>query len=328
MMTEELQLPANERYEAELGLLATPVAVDMAWLPIVMVNAYLVGPRYAGDRGWVLVDAGLPMSAGKIRRAARERFGPDARPAAIVLTHAHFDHVGALRELAEDWDCRVYAHELELPFLTGRSDYPPPDPSVGGGFMARTSFVYPREGIDLGSRVRALPDDGSVPHMEGWRWVFTPGHSPGHVSFFRDEDRTLIAGDAFVTQKQESFWGVLTRHQKVHGPPSYFTQDWAAAGASVRRLAKLNPHVAATGHGVPMANPRLAHELNELARHFEECSVPPDGRYVREPAIFDDRGTLYVPPEVPDHGAKVAMLVGAAAIGLGIYAMARRKRGA
>ena len=114
-----------------------PDVADVAYLAQPIVNVYAVGTPGAGDRSWVLVDAGLPGTAEQIARAAEEYFGPGARPAAIVLTHGHFDHRGGLRELAERWDVPVYAHELELPYLTGRSDYPPPDPTVGGGGMAR-----------------------------------------------------------------------------------------------------------------------------------------------------------------------------------------------
>ena len=64
--------------------------------------------------------------------------------------------------------------------------------------------------------------------MQGWRWIFTPGHSPGHISLFRDSDRTLIVGDAFVTTKQESLMSVMTQRMEMHGPPMYFTPDWPA----------------------------------------------------------------------------------------------------
>src|SRR5688572_9417313 len=135
-------------------------------------------------------------------RAAESLFGPDAAPSAIVLTHGHFDHVGSLRELVRRWQVPIYAHELELPYLTGRSAYPPPDPTVGGGAMARLSPLYPRGPFDFGDRVRTLPADGAVPGAPGWTWIETPGHSPGHVSLFHVHDRLLVAGDAFVTTKQ------------------------------------------------------------------------------------------------------------------------------
>src|SRR5688572_15712873 len=165
------------------------VAHDVAALRIAIVNVFFVGEPLGGE--WVLIDAGMPMSAGRIMRAAEQRFGRGARPRAIVLTHGHFDHRGALETLLAAWDVPVFAHELELPYLTGESDYPPPDPTVGGGAMSRMSPMFPRRSIDLGGRVRPLPADGSVPHMPGWRWVHTPGHTPGHVSFFRDADRAL-----------------------------------------------------------------------------------------------------------------------------------------
>ena len=220
----------------------------------------------------------------------------------------------------------VYAHDLEMPYVTGRSAYPPPDPTVGGGAMARMSYVYPRGPIDLGRRALRLPADGSVPHLPGWRWVHTPGHSPGHVSLFRDADRLLIAGDAFVTTKQESFWSVMTQHKAVHGPPMYYTPDWLAARESVRALAALRPAVAATGHGLPMANPRLDHELNELARHFDQLAVPEQGRYVGRPALADADGVVWVPPPVSDPFPKVMLGVVAVGAAAAVIAAARHGR--
>jgi glyoxylase-like metal-dependent hydrolase (beta-lactamase superfamily II) len=295
-----------------IGAAGTEILPDLAYLRTVMVNLFFVGPRDAGDRGWTLVDAGLQGSAERIAEAAALRFGPDARPAAIVLTHGHFDHVGALKTLAERWDVPVYAHEMELPYLSGRSPYPPPDPTVGGGAMALLSPLYPKGPFDAGREVLALPDDRSVPGMPGWTWVPTPGHSPGHVSFFRESDRTLIVGDAFVTTKQESAIAVLTQRLEMHGPPMYFTADWSASRRSVERLAALAPELAATGHGIPLRGPELAQELRELADRFDAEEVPAHGRYVGRPAITDEQGIVSLPPEVTYKLS--TLLMGAAAL--------------
>ena len=104
-------------------------APGVARLPILFVNVYFVG---APGEDWVLVDTGVPGFASKIKAAAEERYGEGARPKAIVLTHGHIDHAGNARELAEMWDVPIYAHRLELPYLKGKSDYPPKDPTIGG----------------------------------------------------------------------------------------------------------------------------------------------------------------------------------------------------
>ena len=327
METATLSRPGNASSDFAMPHFALmDVTADIAMLDLVLVNAFFVGDPADGPQGWVLVDAGIHGSAPRFIRAAEDRYGRGARPRAIVLTHGHFDHVGALKTLAEHWDVPVYAHELELPYITGRSAYPPADPTVGGGLMARMSFLYPRGPFNVGLRAMALPADGRVPEMPGWRWVFTPGHSPGHVSFFREADRALIAGDAFVTMKQESLASVLTQRRVMHGPPAYFTHDWEAARESVRRLAALHPCLAVTGHGLPMANPRLDHDLDELARHFDELAVPRKGRYVKLPAFFDHQGVVAVPPPVPDAFPKVLLALTVAGAAIATVAAMRRSR--
>jgi glyoxylase-like metal-dependent hydrolase (beta-lactamase superfamily II) len=320
LLTGRRPMPEVETRTSDDGTL--PAAPDVACLQDLIVNVVFVG--YPGDR-WVLVDAGMPYTAAKIEHAAERRYGRGSRPEAIILTHGHFDHVGALHTLAEKWDVPVYAHRLELPYVTGLSSYPPPDPTVGGGLMARLSPLFPRGPYDAGRPVRALPDDGSVPGLPAWRWVATPGHSPGHVSFFRESDRTLIAGDAFVTTKQESALAALTQAPRVNRPPAYFTQDWDAARRSVQLLYEMDPAAVVTGHGLPMRGEQLHRGLQYLVDHFDQ-EMPQDGRYVREPAVFDERGPAYVPPPVPDPLPKVLATVAVAAgIAAAVAAAARRR---
>ena len=252
------------------------VTPDLLRLRHLFVNLYLFGTRDS----WVLIDGGLKGAADLIVETAEERFGTDTRPDAVVLTHGHFDHIGAFPELFGRWDVPVYAHPLEIPHLTGLMDYPPPDPTVGKGAMALMSFAYPNKAADYGERVRPLPEGGAVPGMPGWRWIHTPGHTAGHVSFFRDSDRCLIAGDAFVTVKQESLYAVVTQTPEVQGPPAYFTPDWPAARDSVERLAALKPAIAATGHGPVMMGEDLALGLQRLVAGFDDIAVPDRGRYV------------------------------------------------
>jgi glyoxylase-like metal-dependent hydrolase (beta-lactamase superfamily II) len=282
----------------------TEIMSDVAYLRTAVVNLYFVGPPGAGDREWVLIDAGMPGFAGSIARAAERRFGKHARPRAIVLTHGHIDHVGALHRLSERWDVPIYAHSLELPYLTGAAAYPPPDPSVGGG-MARMSPLFPRGPFDFRPRVRALPQAGGVPGMPGWTWIHTPGHTPGHVSLFREEDRTLIVGDAFVTTRQESVLYALTQAIEMHGPPAYYTPDWGTAWESVELLAALKPEIAATGHGRPMRGAGMRIELQHLASEFGRRAVPQRGRYVDRPPV--DVEAIYAPPSRRSSAAAVAM---------------------
>lgn len=101
-----------------------------------------------------------------------------------------------------------------------------------------------------------------------------------HVTLFRDADRTLIAGDAFVTTQQESLYEVIQQKKGVHGPPAYFTPDWGAARKSVERLADLHPAIAATGHGTPMSGEELATGLSDLVARFDDVAVPDHGKYV------------------------------------------------
>ncbi len=298
---------------------AKQIADGVYRLHTLMANLYLV--EESGR--WVLIDTGVRGYAGAIRREAARLFRTP--PLAILLTHGHFDHVGNVRSLARTWRVPVYAHALELPYLTGRSSYPPADPSVGGGTQSWLAPLLPRGPINLGRRVLMLPPGGTVPGLEEWQWVPTPGHTPGHVSFYRPSDGVILAGDAATTTRQESTFHVITQRQVVWRPPAYFTTDWIAAQRSVERLALLEPHALATGHGRPMYGSRMREQLRDLAINFDRA-MPSRGRYVPYPAVADERGVVHVPPRVTlTPASRATVAIAAAACAVAFVAAARTR---
>jgi glyoxylase-like metal-dependent hydrolase (beta-lactamase superfamily II) len=292
------------------------VAEDVAYLTIGFVNVYFIGTP-GGE--WVLVDTGLPRTSAWIHRVAVEVFG--SVPEAIILTHGHIDHVGNVQELAAEWRVPVYAHPLELPYLKGRSDYPPSDSSMGGA-IAHLARLIPTTGIDLGRRVRALPADGSVPGLPDWQWIHTPGHTAGHISLFRESDRVLIAGDAIATMDMDSWTSITAETAHIGRPPAPLTTDWEAAHASVIELHALRPAVLAAGHGRPVFGSAIESGLRALATDFP---VPGRGRYRLRPAVADETGVIEVPPPVRD--PYPALVLGAALgafVAMGVLSQRRR----
>lgn len=296
------------------------IAPDVGWLPISFVNVYFIGEA---GRPWVLVDTGLPGFASQIIAAAEARFGAGARPEAIVLTHGHFDHAGNAMKLAEHWDVPIYAHPLELPYVTARSSYPPPDPTIGGaiGFLSR---FMPSGAYDFGRRVQELREN-QLPGLADWEWLATPGHSPGQIALFRRSDRVLLAGDAFATVDMESWTGLLSGTQKLSRAGAPFNCDWQATVASVRLLSELSPSVAGCGHGVPVCDSELPARLRAFAARFRP---PRRGRYVRRAAATNEQGIVSLPraPFDPVPFATAASLIAAGVVlGAGYLDNSRRE---
>jgi hydroxyacylglutathione hydrolase len=134
-------------------------------------NCYLVR-REGSDRA-LLIDPG--DEAPKLQ-AAMEELGVE--PAAILLTHTHFDHLGAVAPLARATGAPVYCPREELPVLA--------DPSAFFGAMFGPVEGWEAEhAVDGGQRLQLAGFDVDV--------VATPGHSPGHVTFVLDG--ALFSGD-------------------------------------------------------------------------------------------------------------------------------------
>jgi glyoxylase-like metal-dependent hydrolase (beta-lactamase superfamily II) len=280
------------------------IARDLAIVPMTIANAYLAGTR----ESWVLMDAGVRGNERRIRQAAEQRFGPGAKPRAILLTHGHFDHAGSAPGLADFWGVPVYAHRLEFPYLTGKTHYPPLDPT-GPGFFSFLSRFFPSTTVNLGGRLAELAEQ-----LLDWECIHAPGHTPGHVAFFRRGDGALIAGDAVTTMSLDSLLGALIKRPELCRPPVPATTNWQNAHESVRKLADLRPSLIAAGHGPPMRD--AADQLRSLADNFP---IPSRGRYVADAVRADENGIVYLPPKPPDPVGKIAAGV---AIGLGIAGIA------
>jgi len=257
---------------------------------ITEANLYLIrsGPA------WVLIDAVWPNRGQLIKSAAESLFGPGARPAAILLTHIHPDHSGSALELARIWDLPVYVHPSELPLAAGRylPEYGNP---LDRWLVAPLLRLLPRRKVEasisrnsLEGTARALDPDGSVPGLPDWQAIPTPGHTPGHVAFFRGSDRVLLTGDAILTVNLNSARDLLAGRHRISGPPYISTWNWPAAKESAAVLARLQPRVLACGHGRQVSGPGTAGKLSSFS-----------GQFSRQPASTrsgkgkqTDRGTV------------------------------------
>ncbi|MFD2924390.1 MBL fold metallo-hydrolase [Halobacillus naozhouensis] len=250
---------------------AEQVLDDLAFYRTLIANVVFIGKKESKD--WILVDCGVAHYGKRIIEAAEKRFGSHP-PKAIILTHGHFDHIGSAKQIAKQWNVPIYAHPREMPYITGEKTYPIPNSTIGGGLFSLLSPFFPRDPVHLGKWVNPLPEDGTVPHMDDWRIVHTPGHTPGHISLFRDRDRTLISGDAVITVKQESSLAVFVQSQHIHGPPAYFTHDWLEAEKSVKKIARLHPKLILSGHGLPMEGELMQEQLTQLSTNFKDYAIP------------------------------------------------------
>jgi glyoxylase-like metal-dependent hydrolase (beta-lactamase superfamily II) len=207
-----------------------PVAPGV-WLlkgwPPYAINAYL-----AGD---VLIDTGTRWAGRRLLRTLRRR-----PPALVALTHCHPDHRGSAALLCRTFRMPLACHEADAPVMEGRQPMHPrvPFPGLFGPLM------------DLGPYPvgRVLRDGDRV---GDFRVVHAPGHTMGHVFFFRESDRVTIAGDVLANIH------FVTGRPGLREPPRVFSIDPALNRESARLLLSLRPSLVCFGHGPPLRDPEL-----------------------------------------------------------------------
>jgi glyoxylase-like metal-dependent hydrolase (beta-lactamase superfamily II) len=186
--------------------------------------------------GDVLVDAAT--------RRAEKRVFKQIRPHRVnahALTHAHPDHNGVSHAVCA---------KLDIPFWVGEADADAAeDPRLIHARMppGRLNDLQARYWTGPGHPVARRLKEGD--DVAGFTVLEVPGHARGHVAYWRESDRTLIAGDVFNNMN------LVTGLTGLHEPPKAFSEDAALNRASMRRLAALEPAVAVFGHGPPLRDP-------------------------------------------------------------------------
>ena len=205
------------------------VAEDVFQIPLAprnAINAYLLGD--------VVVDAGTKGAAKRLIKALHGHV-----VAAHALTHGHHDHAGGSKRLTDAFEAPVWVGERDRADV--ESGRPTAPETWAKPAVARLTHYEPvgvarvlREGDDLG---------------HGFTVLETPGHSDGHLAFWRESDRTLVAGDVFFNLH------MLTTVPGLREPPAILTRDPRRNRESARRLAALEPELALFGHGPPLRDP-------------------------------------------------------------------------
>lgn len=249
----------------------TEILEDVALYRTLVSNVYMLGKP--SEKEWFLIDTGVKHYHERIIAAAKKRFN-NVPPRAILLTHGHFDHAGSAKALAKYWDTPIYSHAQEKPYLDGTLAYQPVDPTVGGGMLSLLSPLFPQKPLQLSKWLHTITEEQEISFLQGWKIIHTPGHTPGHISLFREDDRTLIAGDVVTTENPESALAVFFPIGKIYGPPAFFTKDWDLAKKSVEKVASLHPKLLLAGHGLPMKGTALTEGLEHLITNFHSLAIP------------------------------------------------------
>jgi hydroxyacylglutathione hydrolase len=215
---------------------------QLSLVPRDAINAYLIGD--------VLVDTGIKQSAAKITQMLDGR-----SVSAVALTHAHGDHAGSIKRLAAQFGAPVWcgpadreATETGRPVLSPRIKRP--------RLRALVSAAVGFDGVPV---ARTLTEGDTL--TAGFRVCDTPGHSPGHVSFWREADRTLICGDVFFNMR------VPIPIAGLRQPLQLATPDPAKNRESERKLSTLAPATVRFGHG-PVLKDDAARKLNDFIRQL------------------------------------------------------------
>lgn len=197
---------------------------------------------FVGQDGLVLVDTGIPGSLPRIQKELQSINYSLQDIKHILITHAHFDHIGSVAAIKRATGARIYAyHYFDSDVIQGEAYPRKPDLSQLRGLnrliasqltLPRTEPAHVDQLLEEGDTLDAL--------LPGLTVIATPGHTPGHCSFWHPERRLLFAGDAIV------------RLTHVQPPLAIFTSDLGETHRSIKKLAAYDVETICMGHGKPI----------------------------------------------------------------------------
>jgi glyoxylase-like metal-dependent hydrolase (beta-lactamase superfamily II) len=216
------------------------------------VHAYLAA---LDGGGWMLVDGGLNTDAAwdALEAGVLSAAGGWEGVRIHVVTHMHMDHVGLAARVRERSGAAVWMGRLDAERMAHAAAHPDEEAEYRAGLLRRCGapdeMVRAVEAVRAGAEPFAPPvavdgtldgDAGEVPGAPGWRFVWTPGHTAGHVSLLRPADGVLVAGDA-----------VLPRITPTLGVNRQRTDPVGDYAQALDRLQALAPSLVLPGHGRP-----------------------------------------------------------------------------
>ncbi len=212
---------------------------QIALMPRNSINCYVIDD--------ILIDAGIRSSGTKILNAIKNR-----NISKHVLTHAHADHQGS-----SDMICNT----LNIPLWTSVAEKENAESGkVIDEYPNSKHFIaqfQQKHWAGKGHKVARTLKEGD--HVGSFTVIETPGHSKGHLSFFRERDKVLIVGDALLNMN------LLTTIVGLNQPPNLFTTDKKQNIASIKKIVALKPKTLCFGHGpVLYDHGELEKFVNEL----------------------------------------------------------------
>jgi glyoxylase-like metal-dependent hydrolase (beta-lactamase superfamily II) len=196
------------------------------------VNFYLI----VDADGMTLIDAGLGRDARKVLKLIAQIGHTPQDLKRILITHCDGDHVGGVQALKAATGARVYASPLEAQAMAaGHSSRKMRSDMLSGrlfGMVAKLIKFAPAQADEM------LFDEMTLPVLSRLRVISTPGHTPGHMSFYAPQEGVLFCGDSLIT-----------RDGKLHVSSGPNTWNAAEALESARAQAALGATIVCSGHG-------------------------------------------------------------------------------